>query len=803
MNTTVYIYKAGRLIKETDYLGQVKTYTLDPNGNLIAKIDFNGNRISYGYDKLNRMIESVFPDGTKKSFSYDPVGNMTSAVNDLVTEKFYYDELSRLLKAETIGLKGIGDKLVEFSYDKAGNTTKITTWEKSVPSKVYYAYDNLNRLAKVTLPDKNIVEFKYDALNRIVERSNSNRTGTIYSYTARGEVESIVNYKDHWRGPDQVQSSYGYIYNASGQRIFQVEGDGQVTAYNYDPAGRIKEVYYPFVDAKKAEDLKERYFYGLFPDPKEPFKVRFKVPGLRYDEHESLEKQIREFTDSLMENDEQGNRHGYKHRKTKEVEIGCSHKRPFVNRLDLDYQNREKIEDLHHKIREGHSRLDLWKGFWKEEYDYDPNGNITQKRNGWGEIDYQYNPANQLTQVGNRTYQYDQNGNLTKEVLGKSFIDYQYNFENRLIKASDQLKHPLNCWKLSNDVSYGYDALGRRVKKEIDPAYGHENEVEYYIYNGLGLNVLAEYQIVLKHYGRYGVKGEIDQVKEYYYGNGNIVASREIEKPHFYHWGWDHHRDINFYHQDVLGSVVMLTDKYGQVAEKYQYDIWGKAYDGRFKDRFPGWSGRNDNVYGFTGQRYQPELGVYAFAYRDYSPRTMRWLTEDPVRDGLNWYRYCGGDPVNYIDSTGLKIEVNGTEEQKSDYEEAKQYIEQSERGKELISNLEDRSELVTVNFHDEMTDSYDPVFNEVNWNPNAGLEVGDGEIQTPALQLAHELGHAEQDVQGELRGKTVAEIEQANLTKTETVIANELGEPTRSNYDDVQGPILTKGPTSNDPAKN
>jgi hypothetical protein len=41
------------------------------------------------------------------------------------------------------------------------------------------------------------------------------------------------------------------------------------------------------------------------------------------------------------------------------------------------------------------------------------------------------------------------------------------------------------------------------------------NEVEYYIYNGLGLNVLAEYQIDLKHYGRYGVKGEIDQVKEY------------------------------------------------------------------------------------------------------------------------------------------------------------------------------------------------------------------------------------------------------------------------------------------------
>jgi RHS repeat-associated protein len=100
----------------------------------------------------------------------------------------------------------------------------------------------------------------------------------------------------------------------------------------------------------------------------------------------------------------------------------------------------------------------------------------------------------------------------------------------------------------------------------------------------------------------------------------------------------------------------MMTDKYGQIAEKYQYDVWGKAYDGRFKDGLPGWgNGRNDNVYGFTGQRYQPELGVYSFAYRDYSPRTMRWLTEDPVKDGLNWYRYCGGDPINFTDSYGLE----------------------------------------------------------------------------------------------------------------------------------------------------
>jgi hypothetical protein len=32
----------------------------------------------------------------------------------------------------------------------------------------------------------------------------------------------------------------------------------------------------------------------------------------------------------------------------------------------------------------------------------------------------------------------------------------------------------------------------------------------------------------------------------------------------------------------------------------------------------------------------------------------MRWLEEDPLGDGLNWYVYCEGDPVNFVDPLGL-----------------------------------------------------------------------------------------------------------------------------------------------------
>ena len=37
----------------------------------------------------------------------------------------------------------------------------------------------------------------------------------------------------------------------------------------------------------------------------------------------------------------------------------------------------------------------------------------------------------------------------------------------------------------------------------------------------------------------------------------------------------------------------------------------------------------------------------------DYSPKTARFTTVDPIRDGHNWYAYCSNDPVNFVDLWG------------------------------------------------------------------------------------------------------------------------------------------------------
>ena len=37
-----------------------------------------------------------------------------------------------------------------------------------------------------------------------------------------------------------------------------------------------------------------------------------------------------------------------------------------------------------------------------------------------------------------------------------------------------------------------------------------------------------------------------------------------------------------------------------------------------------------------------------------YDPATSRWLSVDPAKDGINWYAYCGNNPISFVDWAGF-----------------------------------------------------------------------------------------------------------------------------------------------------
>jgi hypothetical protein len=70
---------------------------------------------------------------------------------------------------------------------------------------------------------------------------------------------------------------------------------------------------------------------------------------------------------------------------------------------------------------------------------------------------------------------------------------------------------------------------------------------------------------------------------------------------------------------DQQGSIVAIADRYGNPVAINAYDEWGIPNAARSSGRF-----------GYTGQAWIPELGMYYYKARFYSPTLGRFLQTDP-----------------------------------------------------------------------------------------------------------------------------------------------------------------------------
>ncbi|MCX8131620.1 MAG: RHS repeat-associated core domain-containing protein, partial [Clostridia bacterium] len=94
------------------------------------------------------------------------------------------------------------------------------------------------------------------------------------------------------------------------------------------------------------------------------------------------------------------------------------------------------------------------------------------------------------------------------------------------------------------------------------------------------------------------------------------------------------------------GDVVQLTGTDGNVIKSYDYDAFGNEKN----------LDQNDtNVFRYCGEYFDKETGTIYLRARYYNPGIGRFIPEDPIGAGLNWYTYSNNNPIMFIDPFGLE----------------------------------------------------------------------------------------------------------------------------------------------------
>ena len=579
----------------------------DRYGRPVQVTTAHGKTIRTSYDGLKTTVD----DGTKQiTTTQNAIGKTISQQDTGGTIKYTYFGNGAL---KTANYEGVEQKITQ---DGWGRKTSITD-----PSagRYTYQYDTWGNLTEETTP-KGKTTFNYaQGTDRLTEKHITGDYTDMrirYTYNADKLLTQIDN-----QNKDGNNDSYRYEYNGLKQLVQTTETNPQAVFtknYTYDAFGRVQQETSTAQTAGKRVSSAVQYRYQ-----------NGELVEMKDDKGITLWK--------LTESNEYGQPLSLHKGKTKELLDYNSHfpKTQTVQREDtplnvLQYDFNPQRGLLNHRTYSFYNQ--------KEEFAYDTTDRLTR----WGNATHQYDERGRITEnsaIG--TYEYTRNGyqqqKLTTNEAGETHLEkyplpiIRYN----AFKAPEQI-----YVKDKERISYEYNAFGERSH-----CYYGNAEVE------------KAKRPMLKHYSHDGsteiVCNKTDNSTKFilylggdaYSAPAILISDGETSK-------------LYYLHRDYLGSIIMLTDEDGNIAERRHFDPWGqvvKVEDGAGKVL----QGLTLLDRGFTGHEHLQTVDLIHMNGRLYDPVLHRFLqpdnfVQDPFNtQNFNRYGYCMNNPLLYTDPTG------------------------------------------------------------------------------------------------------------------------------------------------------
>lgn len=632
---------ARRLTAITNNLGERVEYDVDVAGKRTAQRlkDASGTlkqQQSWVYDELGRLLRSVGAGAQTDHYQYDLNDNTTGHTNPRqFSNSSSFDALDRLV-SQTDALNGV----TQLGYDGQDNLTQVQD-PRGVTTR--YEYDGLGNLTRLISPDSGTSTFEYDNAGNITKQTDARGVVVTFSYDALNRLTAR-----HYPATPALDATYSYDASANGNfgigRLTAIQDGSGSLAYRYDARGNLIE---------QARNLSVN---GLALTDTVTFQydaadqlVGIGYPGaVQVGYPRNAGGQVGSVTLSLAGGSASNLASAISY-----LPFGPLQQLTWANGIQL---KREYDQDYQL------TRQDV--GPWRNDYQRDANGNITELANNlWGTLTYGYDALDRLTSEDGtgqqRSYSYDAVGNRTQrqqtENGATATTTYQYASDsNRLTAIDSQAVTTDAAGNLTQDRAsrlLGYDAQNRLASVKING-----QQVAEYRYNSLGQRVakLTGQGFTTYLYGPdgqllaekdYSSTGTPQRSQAYLWLDSMPLASVETQ-------GSSSPRVI-YLHSDHLNTPRLATSANQQIVWQWQSDAFGNGAP----NQDPQGSGLQTVLnLRFPGQYFDGESGLHYNYFRDYDSETGRYVESDPIGldGGENTYAYVNGNPLSSIDFFGL-----------------------------------------------------------------------------------------------------------------------------------------------------